>query len=168
MNIDIPKSNTSCGQRELNVQYQTAAGELSAITRVPVTLSCWKRIPHRSMVDKIVGIDNAAVWTGTHAFVWSGKQFKTTERTLYFAGNNSAENQLQLDALQEYTYLDGGYVYKPKYNSITQDLDHSEMETIVTDNAPRSRACRRRWLRKLGCHLWRRVRGNSACRGRHL
>ncbi|MEY3903623.1 MAG: hypothetical protein RL189_2929, partial [Pseudomonadota bacterium] len=140
MSFEIPKSNSMCGNHELNVQYQTAGAEQSSVTRVPVTLSCWRRIPHRGMVDKMVGLDNASVWTGTHVFVWSGKQISTSNRSMYFAGGNSAENQTQLDALQKYTYFDGGYVYKPVYNDTFEDLDAAVMESIVTDNAPASRS----------------------------
>lgn len=139
MTVEIPKSNLSCGQRMLNFQFETDTGHESAIFSLPVTLSCWERIPNRAALDKLVGIDNAAVWTGTHAFVWSGRQFTFGNRAGPWGGSNSFETVEHQRNLQTYQYLDGGYVYRPVQDPITKKYV-SDMEFIVTDNAPVARA----------------------------
>jgi hypothetical protein len=136
---DLPKSNLSCGQHMLNIQFKTSAGHTSALSSIPVTLSCWERIPHRAAIDKIIGIQNASVWTGTHAFVWSGKQFNFTNRAAVWGGSNTAETVQSQEELHTYDYLDGGYIFQPQIDPATGNLTRSRMEFIVTDNAPKPR-----------------------------
>ena len=138
--IELPKKNTSCGQRTISAQIEHSQGHLSRVFEMPVTLSCWERIPHRAAIEKIIGIDNAATWTGTHAFVWSGKQFDPTRRHSVWGGSNSAETVQIQSALHTYKYSDAGYIFKPNINPTTKQLERSQIEFIVTDNAPKPRA----------------------------
>jgi hypothetical protein len=140
ISLDLPKSNKSCGQKIVSVQYQTAAFETSETKRIPVTLSCWQRIPHRAMISKLVGLENASAWTGTHAFVWSGKQLDTSNRSIMNMGTSNSENDVNANSLQNYTYLDGGYLLKPSWNAESNTMGRVEFESIVTDNAPQARS----------------------------
>lgn len=137
--VALPKSNEMCGQRLLQVEYENAKGFRSKISETPVTLSCWERIPHRAGIERIIGIDNAAVWTGTHAFVWSGKQFDYTRRTANWGGSNSAETVNNQTALHTYQYMESGYIFRPTIDQESGQLSESQMEFIVTDNAPAAR-----------------------------
>lgn len=136
--VTLPKSNSTCGQRTIGIQFQDSVGQSSSVKNIPVTLSCWERIPHRAAIDKIIGIDNAATWTGKHAFVWSGKQFDISRRASVWGDSNSAETVREQEALHTYSYMDTGYIFTPRLKEDGQ-MDRPSMEYIVTDWAPAPR-----------------------------
>jgi len=138
LNYTLPKSNLSCGQHQIGIELENESGFRSKKLEIPVTLSCWERMPHRPAIEKVIGIDNAAVWTGTHAFVWSGKQFDSSRRTSIWGGSNSAETVMVQEELHTYSYLDSGYVFKPNFDASNQ-LARPSLEPIITDWAPKPR-----------------------------
>lgn len=139
LTLELPKSNATCGQNVISIQFKNQVGHVSQTSGLPVTLSCWQRIAHRAAVEKVVGLDNAATWTGTHAFVWSGRQQSVQSDVKTIGGPNTSESVQSLELIQRYNYFDGGYVFKPKAN-LSDSFPLSEVEFIVTDNAPAPRS----------------------------
>ncbi|MFZ9521761.1 MAG: hypothetical protein ACO3A4_14920, partial [Silvanigrellaceae bacterium] len=127
--LTLAKSNSNCGRQDISVQYRTADALESSEFLIPVTLSCWQRIPQRALLERLVGIQNAAIWTGEYAFVWSGKLAKTAG--IGARGSYTPDTIDLLSQIQDYNYLDGGYVYNPATRN---------MEFIITDFAPTPRA----------------------------
>ncbi|MEN9826129.1 MAG: hypothetical protein RI953_1874 [Pseudomonadota bacterium] len=127
--LTLGKSNSNCGRQDISVQYRTADALESREFVIPVTLSCWQRIPQRALLERIVGIQNVATWTGEYAFVWSGKLAKNAG--IGSRGSYTQDTVEMLKKIQDYSYLDGGYIYNP----VSRD-----MEFIVTDFSPTPRA----------------------------
>jgi hypothetical protein len=134
--LSLPKKNSICGQHTVSIQFRNAEGLLSREQLIPVTVSCWQRVIQRALFEQLVGIENAAAWTGEYAFVWSGRLSKTG--AVGVRGSYTKQTTEFMENMSGYRYMDGGYVYRPSLSTAAGNT--SRMEMIVTDSAPSPRA----------------------------
>jgi hypothetical protein len=135
-NLSLPQKNSICGKHEISIQFRNADGLVSREQLIPVTLSCWQRVIQRGLFERLVGIENAATWTGEYAFVWSGKLTKIG--AVGVRGSYSKQTTEFMEKMSGYRYMDGGYIYRPSLSTTAGNT--SRMEMIVTDYTPSPRA----------------------------